>query len=450
MTGIGIESLYKVVLNHLENERSAELKQLLIISHPADIAEIIQLLPNYQRKIILKLLGHEFNPDILSYLEESIRDDIIDSFVETELTNVLQQIDESDAIEILESLDKEERHSLLCTLKPDVRAILEDGLSYQDDTAGRIMSYDFIALPASLTVDIAIKFIKTSIELPEGANEIFIVNEKRAPISYITFSSLIQAQPEQTLMQLGKSLISITNVSIPIHEICLVFQKYLINALPVVSRQGKIVGVINANNMLDIIAADSQESFLQSSGVSTSDFYESLFVTFQSRVKWILITGIYACLAAFITYRFSKVIQANIIIAPMLQVVMALCATSGLQVSTVTIRALLEKHILFANIKRAIVKEFIVGACNGAVCGFAFSLLLIIFSFLIPIPLLLCCITYAAIFFSMMFINVVGFLLPVLLEKIGIDPAISSGPLISSISDACCNFVLLGLTSYLF
>lgn len=446
----GIASLYQVVLNHLDNERSSELHQLLTTSHPADIAEIIQLLPKYQRKIILQHLGNEMNPDILSYLDESIRDDIVDSFVETELANVLTQMDEADALEILDSLDKEERHSLLRALKPQVRAILEDGLSYQDDSVGRIMSYDFVALPASLTADRALKFIKTSIELPEGATEIFIVNEKRAPVAHLTFSALIQASADHTLIKLGKPLISIANVSMSTHEICLVFQKYLINSLPVVSRQGKIVGVINANNMLDIIAADAQESFLQSSGVSTSDFYESLFVTFQARVKWILITGVYACMSAMITYSFRNVIEANIIIAPMLQIVMALCATSGLQVSTVTIRALLEKHILFANIKRAIIKEFIVGVCNGAACGFAFSILLLLISFLIKIPFALCAVAYAAIFFSMMFINVVGFLLPVLLEKIGIDPAISSGPLISSISDACCSFVLLGLMYYLF
>lgn len=445
MIAMSTETLLNTVLESLDQENSGQLVSMLSHAHPADIAEIIQLLPGHKRHMLIELMGTDFDPNTLSYLDDSVRDQLLDSFVQTELSTALARMDEVDALHILENLDGEERRSLLRTLKPNLRAMLEDGLSYQDDSAGRIMSYEFIALPASWTVGQAMLFLKTALDFPEETDDIFIVNEKRAPIGKITLSTLIQAGQEQVLQKICKPLIKLVEVTTTVHEICLLFQKYLINSLPIVSKQGKIVGVIQAHNILDTIAADAQESFLHSAGVSESDFYDSLFPTFIARIKWIFIAGMYAMMAAFIMFQFQSVIEKNVIITSIAQVVTALCATSGLQVSTVTIRAILEKQIMFTNMKRAILKEFILGTLNGAVCGLVFGILLAILAFALKVPLFLCGIVFTAVLCGMMFVSITGFLLPVALSRIGIDPAISSGPVISSLSDACCLLVLFGL-----
>ena len=449
MIAMSTETLLDTVLESLENENAGQLISLFKNIHQADIAEIIQLLPGNKRYELIELMGHDFDPNILSYLDDSVRDQLLDSFVQTELSTALGRMDEVDALHILEDLDIEARKSLLRTLKPNLRAMLEDGLSYQDDSAGRIMSYEFIALPASWTVGQATLFLKTALDFPEDTDDIYIVNDKRAPIGKITLSTLIQAGPEQILQKVAKPLVKLAEVTSTIHEICLLFQKYFINSLPIVSKQGKIIGVIQAHNIMDIIVADAQESFLHSAGVSESDFYDSLMPTFIGRIKWIFIAGMYAMMAALIMYKFQNVIEKNVIITSIAQVVTALCATSGLQVSIVTIRAIVEKQIMLTNIKRAILRELILGLLNGAVCGSVLGILLAIIAFILKVPLYLCGIVFISVLCGMIFVSITGFLLPVLLNRIGIDPAISAGPVISSLSDACCLLVLFGLSRLL-
>lgn len=439
--------LLERALDYISENDAEGLNILLKHVHAADIAELMQLMSNHYRTKLVTLLGGNFNPDILTYLDESVRDTVIDSWAHTQLSAALNTLDEVDAIEILSDLEPEERRGLLRTLKPEVRALLEGGLIHPEDSAGRLMQHEFIALPANWTVSQAHLFLQTAQNFPEDLNEIFIVDTKREPIGRIPFTKLIRGNSKQQLSEIHEDIVTAVHAHTSVDDVCIIFQKYFLDALPVLDDKKRMIGLIKAHNIIDVFYENAQESFLQSAGVSESDFYETLSSTTIARIKWIAISASHSLTSAAVLYQFQDIIGANLVLNPLQQILSAICGTVGLQVVTVTVRALLARDLVAANTGRAISRELILGLINGLICSFTVSVILF---FLLQGTAKVCQITFIfgfSTFTGIIFSSLIGTILPVVLNRFNVDPAISAGPLMSALSDTISLFIMLAVAS---
>lgn len=442
-----ISKLLQEVIENIDQQQSALLLDTIKILHAADIAQLIQLMSPYYRNEFVDILGENFNPEILTYLDDSVRESIIDLWAQTELSAALSKVEEQDAVEILSELDSDTRRTLLRTLKPELRILLEEGLAYPEYSAGRIMQHDFIALPKKWLVSQAIAFLQRA-HAKIDSHIIFIVDENRKPIGYINFSILFMSQHEKTLADISEPLIYQAKITDTQEDICLMFKKYFIDTIPIVDHKNKLVGIILLSNIIDIVYETAQESFLQSAGVTESDFYSTIFSTLAARWKWLAVSGLHSFLSAYVTYAFLDVISKNIILTPLIPVLGAVCGTAGLQAVTVTIRALIGRELVKANTLRSIRKEAIIGLFNGIITAIIITLLLIFFMLDHASILKIGGVFGLSIFLGIIFSTVAGSAIPILLTRLNIDPAISAGPLLASFSDTVGLLIILNLAKH--
>lgn len=440
-----ISSLLTQITEIIDQQNSTKLKEEMNKLHVADAAELIEILSPYYRNELISMLGNHFDSEIIAYLDESVREAIIDLWAQTELSAALSKVDEQDAVEILSELTPESRRSLLRTLKPELRIILEEGLAYPDYSAGRIMQHEFIALPKQWTVNQAIAFLHRANNSTIETNMIYLVDEQRKLVGSVSFAKLLMLGHDSTLEAVADKIVYQAKITDDQEDIFLMFKKYFVDTIPVIDSKDKLVGIILLSNIIDLIYENAQESFLQSAGVTESDFYSNVISTLNARWKWLAVSCLHSLLSAYVTYMFLDVLGKHLILATLNPILAAICGTAGLQTVTVTIRALIGRELIQANTFRAIRKEAIIGLLNGIASAIIISTLLFFIITDVTNIGAISLIFGISIFFGIILATFAGSVIPIFLTRMGIDPAISAGPLLSSFADTIGLLIILNL-----
>ena len=405
--------------------------------------------PEYSkaRKLIF-FLGSKIGPEIILELDKDIRNEIISIVGEHTFLDIVSKLNTDDLIVILEDLDADKRGQYLKLLpKKSQRELVKKGLKFPEDTAGRIMATDIVSVSASWTIGKTLKYLRKKKEiLPENIYEVYILDSKRRPIGTLNLNTIVRS----TSATVVKNIMNTQFKTIPIdtdqEEIALGFKQSNLIAAPVVDKSGKIVGKITYEDVIDIIEEEAEEDLLRLSGVQSGHIYSAILQTIKSRFTWLLINLFTAIAASFVIAIFESSLKQVVALAILMPIVASMGGNAGTQTLTVAVRALALREITRANALRVIGKEFVVGAINGLIFAVIIGT---IASYWFEMPLLGFVIA-AAMILNLVIACLSGILIPLILDKTGVDPAIASTVLLTTITDIFGFFTFLGLgTIYL-
>jgi len=410
-----------------------------------EIANIIEQLDSGDRKKLIFFLGSSIEPEIILELDKDIRNEIISVVGEHTFLDVVSKLDTDDLIVILEELDEDKRGQYLKLLpKKSQRELVKKGLKFPEDTAGRIMSTNVVSVSASWTIGKTLKFLRQKKELlPDDIYEVYILDSKRKPIGTLNLNTIVRSSSSTIVKDIMNTQFKTIPIDTDQEEIALGFKQNNLISAPVTDKSGKIVGQINHDDIIDIIEEEAEEDLLRLSGVQSGDTYTAVLQTIKSRFGWLLINLFTAIAASFVIGIFETSLKQVVALAILMPIVASMGGNAGTQTLTVAVRALALREITRANALRVIGKEFTVGAINGLIFA---AIIGTIASYWFGIPLLGFVIA-AAMILNLIIACLSGILIPLILDKTGIDPAIASTVVLTTITDIFGFFTFLGLGS---
>ncbi|USO00918.1 MAG: magnesium transporter [Alphaproteobacteria bacterium] len=437
-----VQYLTSLIIANLNKSNTFTIKNIFAHLHASESAGIIHFLSASQREKLVNMLGDDFDPYILACLDDDVREEIIESWANEKLGHALSSIDESDALEILSELHPEQRKAILNTIKSG-KIILEEGLNYPEKSAGRLMHYQIVALPEQWTIEKTISFLSKAKHLPENFYSIFIVDTQNKPTGSIKLQNIYRHNKSKLLLDCMEPILFELGTNTDQEELALLFKQYSSMNAPVVDKNGKIVGAIDANTVIEIIFRESEEDLLHMAGVEETGFHAHVIETARSRFKWLFISSCTSLLSVTVIGMFEQVLSANKRLAMVMPITAAMGGNSGMQVVAIMVRALSNKQISYINMWRVLRKEFLVGVHNGLIFAILFWTVSYFF-----ISKQIAFIFACSVMLNIIWAGLIGMLLPMLLNRFGMDPALSTSSFLTACTDMMGYTLLLLISSY--
>ncbi len=423
----------------LETDKNTEAYKLVEPLHPADVAVVIEYLPPALRYDLIEILRSHFDPDILAHLDETVREEIMDQLGTQEVAEALTGMESDDVVAVLEDLDEEQQKEILDSIPEEERVIVEETLTYPEESAARLMQREIACVPGSWTVAKAIRYLSKAKNLPEKFYDLFVTNSKNKLLGGVSLDLLLRQDPNTPIKEILQTDIKPIPALMDQEEVALLFRKYGLVSAPVVNEGGQLVGMITVDDVVDVIEEEAEKDIMHLSRVTESDFFEPLLSTSYSRIRWLIIALFNTLLAVFVISQFQHTIEKMVALAVLMPISAAMSGNAGMQVVAVTVRALATRELGGANMNRAIWKEINVGLINGIVFG-GFMGFIAAFWFSDPG---LGMVLGGALILNMIWAAVGGVILPILIDKMGMDPAIGAGTFLTTTTD------LLGFATFL-
>lgn len=432
-----------MVVDAADRGDSDRLRELLSALHPADVADLIGFLAADDRKEILPHLDPEALAEILSELDYEIREEILEAVSPEVLARALGELDSDDAADVVEDLEDHKRAEVLAALPEGERAAIESALSYGEETAGRLMQREVVAAPQFWTVGQAIDhFRREADDLPELFFDVYVVDPAYKPVGAVPISTLLRSRRDVPLAQIMESLSEIP-VDMDQEEVAYIFDKYHLISAPVVEPGGRLVGQITVDDIVGVIHEESREDILALAGVSDSGRHGGVWDMVASRLPWLLLNTLTAALAVSVIQAFEAQIAKVVTLAVLMPIVASLGGNGATQTLTVAVRALASRELSAVNAVRTVSREMLVGLVNGGVLAMVTGVAI----YLVFGDLRLCAAFGAAIIINMFVAAVAGALVPLALERMGRDPAVSSAVFVTFVTDFTGFFAFLGIAA---
>jgi len=409
--------------------------------HPADIADLFELLPADERPDLARAISDQMGPEVFAELNDWVRELIVEALPAEAVADIAEQLDTDDAVAMIEDLDEEDQQAVLAEMEPEDRAAIESALAYPEETAGRLMSRDFIAVPGHMTVGDLIDYLRDSHQLTTEFWEVFIVDEGHHPIGTCALSWILRSPRKVAISDVMKRDQTLIPVTMDQEEVALRFQKYALISAAVVDESGRLVGQITVDDIVHIIQEEAGEDVLLLSGAGEGDINEPLHLTVRTRLLWLLVNLPTAMLAATVVSLFDAEIARYAVLATLMGIVTGMGGNAGTQTLAVVVRAIATNQLTSSNTLRVIFREFRIAAANGVSLG----LLIGLGAFVIWGKLPLALVFGTAILINNLVAGLAGVFVPVTLDRFRIDPATSSAVFVTMCTD-CMGFLsFLGL-----
>ena len=440
--GIRSDFLHAVVVA-LDDEDAAKVRGLTMPLHEADLADLIQLLRPEQRGLLISTLGDDFKPGALPELDELVRDQVIEAMPTEQVAEAIQQLDSDDAVYLIEDLDKEDQSDILAALPSFERAALERSLEYPDDSAGRIMQTDLIAVPPFWSVGQTIDFMSEADDLPDRFYEVFVVDPAYHLIGSAALNRLLRAKRTATVETITDRDVHPILAEADQEEVARQFERYNLTSAPVIDADRRLVGVITADDVVEVVQEEASEDILRMGGVAGESVSDSAWQTTRLRFTWLLANLVTAILASAVISLFDATIEQMVALAVLMPIVASMGGNAGTQTMTVAVRALATQDLGAVNALRVIGKETAVGVLNGLL--FAVIMGGIVYFWFGSDQLGL--VIGVAMIVNLIAAAVAGILIPLGLDALGLDPAIASGVFVTTVTDVVGFFAFLGLAA---
>lgn len=413
--------------------------------HSADLADFMNQITYEQREKLLDIIGKKLDPEVLIDLESDVKDEVINQLGAEKSAQALVKLDAEDAVHVIEDLERRERQEILRAIPFEQRRELKKGLAYPEDSAGRLMDTDFVAIPKNWDVGQTIDYLRSEEEaLPSDFYEIFVIDKEGEPIGSVLVSRVLRNKRDVQINEIMKSEPHIINVNTDQEDVAYMFHKYALASVPVVDDTGKVVGVISVDDVVDIIEEEAEEDIMRLGGIRETDLFSPFVQTSQRRFIWLFINLLTAIAASAIIAIYEDTIQQIVAIAVLMPIVASMAGNAGTQTLTVAVRGIATKELTNTNVRRVILKEIMVALVNGI--GFAFIVALVSYFYYGNMQL---SVVFAfATIGALLMAGLSGAAIPVLLAKIGIDPAIASGVFLTTITDMSAFFFFLALAAW--
>ncbi|BAV65087.1 magnesium transporter [Sphingobium cloacae] len=432
------------VLDAVEEGDSERARELVSPLHPADIADLLELTPSERRGPVAAALGDLVGAEVLSELNDYVRDDLLDSLAPEQVAEFASELDTDDAVAIIEDMDDADQQAVLDALDPEDRAAIESALAYPEESAGRLMQRDLIAVPEHMTVGQVIDYLRDNRDLTTDFWEIFVVDEQHRPIGTCQLSWILTCPRGVAMSDLMKREQTLIPVDMDQEEVALRFQKYALISAAVVDSSGRLVGMITVDDVVHIISEEAGEDILRLSGAGgEGDINEPVMDSYRARVRWLLTNLLTALVASSIIGFFEGTIERMVALATLMPIVAGVGGNAGSQTMAVTVRALATNQITGTNTRRTILREIRVALLNGATV----ALVLGIGVALVFHNVQLGGVIAAAMMTNILTAGLAGAAVPLAFDRMNLDPAVASSIFVTMITDSMGFFAFLGLAT---
>ena len=431
---------------NIESKNVKFINQTLKDLHEADVANLIENLNPDTRNKLIEIESFNIDPEIFIELNESIQSEVLQLLSIDSLIKIIKRLESDNAIKILENLSKEIKEKVLEKLPPKDKFLLQEGLSYPEDSAARIMQREFTAVPSNWTVGQTIDYLREDKELPEEFLEIFIVNNDFKPIGTVPSSRVLRTPRDLKMNSIMKEMPVLISVNMDKEEVGLTFENYNLVSAGVVNKENKLVGMITADDVVTVVQEEAEEDALRLAGVGDEEITDSVMLKTKRRFNWLLLNLFTALLATWVISFFGASIEQMVALAFLMPIVASMGGNAGMQTLAVTIRAIATKELSKSNFNRVVGKEFLIGILNGIIFAIITAIIVQLWfkelnlSLLIGISMIL----------NMIVAGLFGILVPVSLKKLNIDPALASSVFVTTITDVIGFLSFLGLGSFYF
>jgi len=436
----------QAVVDALAGGRDGEVRDLVGDLHHADAADLLERMGTDDRAQVIEFLRDGFNPEILSELDETIREQVFEIIGVEEVAAAVAEMDSDDALEVVEELDEKEQQQVLDAIPAGDRTLIEEGLAYPEDSAGRLMQREVVTVPTFWDVGQTIDFLRRNADgddniLPDQFYDIFIVDPSHHPVGILSLSRLLRTRRPTPVTDIMETEMKLLPVATDQEDVAFVFRQRDLVSAPVIDDAGRLVGAITIDDVVDVIHEEHEEDIMRLGGVNEDDFYEATIDTTKARFTWLLLNLGTAILASMVIGLFDATLEQMVALAILMPIVASMGGNAGTQTLTVSVRALAMKELTPTNAARVIGKELLVGGINGVLFA---GLIGAVVWFWFGSPTLGVVIGLAMIV-NLLVAGLAGTTIPLALDRIGVDPAIASSVFLTTLTDVVGFFVFLGL-----
>ncbi len=413
--------------------------------HSADQADMLESLYTKEQSSILKTHTKYFHPDFIAYLREETRDDILHMIPNNQLVKLIKHLDLDDAVEILGDFQTKELVNILSKLGSQQRVRIEESLKYEENSAGRLMNKDYLAVKQDMTVGNLIDNLRASRRGPKDFYNVFIVDKNNIPIGYVPSGRVLRSKRSKKLKDIIFENIHLIKYNENIEDIAYSFRQYGLVSAPVVDIDNKMIGIMTVDDVVEIDHEESEDDMRKLGGLFINDFYKGAITSASSRFIWLGLNLLTAILASLVIDIYSDQLQQMIAIAVLMPIVASMGGNAGTQAMTIYVRAIATKDINKSNYSNLIIKEFLIGSLNGL----ALSLIMGIITYYWFNSVILAIAISAAILINLGFACLVGIIIPLTVNKLKIDPALASGIVLTTFTDVFGFLSFLSIATFI-
>jgi len=431
------------VTDALESGDIARARSLTLDLHEADLADLIEVLRQDERAELIEALGDEFKAAALPELDEAVRDQVLEEMPPEQVAEALQELESDEAVYLLEDLDREEQEDILSKLPYFERVALQRSLEYPEDSAGRMMQTDLIAVPPFWSVGQTIDYMREADDLPERFYEIFVVDPAYHLMGCVALNKILRSKRPTQMDSIIDEEMHPIPVAVDQEEVAHRFERYNMNSAPVVDTDGRLVGVITADDIVEVVQEEASEDILAMGGVGGESMADTVWETTRLRFSWLVANLVTAIVASIVISFFEATIEQMVALAVLMPIVASMGGNAGTQTMTVAVRALATHDLGPANAMRVIWRECAVGLLNGLL--FAVIMAAIAYFWFGSDGLGL--VIGVAMVVNLFAAALAGILIPLGLDELNLDPAIASGVFVTTVTDVVGFFAFLGLAA---
>jgi magnesium transporter len=435
----------KLVRTALDERDSMALDDLLEPLHGADIADILEQITELERATLIELWSGNIDGEILSELDESLREEILAALPAEDVADAVRELDTDDVVDLIENLDDQTQAGAILGALTDIdRVAVEQALTYPEYSAGRLMQREVVVAPSFWNVGQAIDHLRTAEDLPEQFYHVILVDPRMRPVGHVTLGKLLATARDVPLSDIEEESFRTFEVTDPESEVAYAFNQYHLISAAVTDADDRLLGVITIDDAIRILDEEAEEDILRLAGVDAEESLSNKTLgVVRRRFPWLAVNLVTAILASMVISQFEAVLTQIVALAVLMPIVASMGGNAGTQSLTVAVRALATRDLTGANVWRIIRREVMAGAINGL----AFAAIMSVVGIIWFDSLMLGAVIAVAMVINMIVAGLAGVGIPVVLEKVGIDPALASGAFVTTVTDIVGFFAFLGLAA---
>ncbi|SMC74168.1 magnesium transporter [Primorskyibacter flagellatus] len=430
------------ILYAVDVEDREQLVELLEPLHAADIADLLEQINPFDRRRLILLYDKEFDGEILSELDEVIREEVISILKPDVLADAVREMDSDDVVDLLEDLEETQHDAILDALEDSDRDAVQRSLNYPEYSAGRLMQTEVVMAPEHWTVGQAIDYLRGQDDLPEQFYHVILVDPRLHPIGNVTLGKIMASRRDVPLRDLTEQMFRVIPVTQDEGDVAYAFNQYHLISAPVVDDEGRLIGMITIDDAMTVLDEEHEEDILRLAGVGEeSSLSDRVLETTRQRLPWLGVNLVTAVLASLVIAQFQGAIASLVALAVLMPIVASMGGNAGTQSLTVAVRALATKDLTGANVWRVLRREVLVGLINGLI----FALIMGIVGLVWFGSWQLGYVIAAAMVINLVIAGLAGTAIPVILQRVGVDPALASGAFVTTVTDIVGFLAFLGL-----
>jgi magnesium transporter len=434
----------ELVENLVQKLHLVELQKLLDSLHPADVAYVLESLPLEHRLVVWDLVKADREGEILLEVSDAVRETLIENMDEAELVAAAEQLDTDEIADLAPDLPREVIQDVFKSLSPEEREQLRSVMSYPEHTVGALMDFDMISIRDDVTVEVVLRYLRRLDEMPDQTDQLFIVNHAGQIKGLLPVNRLLVTDPETPVATVMEPGFITLHPQEKAQDAAGAFERYDLVSAPVVEEDGRLIGRVTVNTVMDYIRRETDSDRLSAGGLlEDEDLFASVWRSVRNRWTWLAVNLVTAFIASRVIGLFEDSIAQLVALAALMPIVAGISGNSGNQTITMIVRALALGQITAGNARKLFAKEIGVSALNGLIWGGIVGL----FAFLIYHNWQLGLVMTGAMALSLLLAAVMGVAIPLTMQKLGRDPALGASVMITAITDSGGFFIFLGLAT---